>query len=127
MHLMMVQSRRVCAVLHSKRRFTSAAPAGAWPCHMAVLVHQLREACEPGSAAEGREADLVVIGEKGRAQLIRDQRDHIAAVIQDVGKVRITFSQVQADATCIAAEQGLRPTAGTSQHASRLRCWQAVK
>jgi hypothetical protein len=36
-----------------------------------------------------------VIGEKGRAQLIRDQRDHIAAVIQDVGKVRITFSQVQ--------------------------------
>jgi hypothetical protein len=38
-----------------------------------------------------------VIGEKGRAQLIRDQRDHIAAVIQDIGKVRITFSQVQAD------------------------------
>lgn len=37
----------------------------------------------------------MVIGEKGRAQLVRDQRDHIAAVIQDVGKVRITFSQVR--------------------------------
>jgi F-type H+-transporting ATPase subunit gamma len=52
---------------------------------------------------EGREADLVVIGEKGRAQLIRDQREHIAAVIQDVGKVRITFSQA-----CGVAEELLK-------------------
>lgn len=36
----------------------------------------------------------MVIGEKGRAQLVRDQRAHIAATIADVGKVRITFAQV---------------------------------
>ncbi len=36
----------------------------------------------------------MVIGEKGRAQLVRDQREHIAATVADVGKVRITFAQV---------------------------------
>jgi hypothetical protein len=54
-----------------------------------------------------------VIGEKGRAQLIRDQRDHIAAVIQDVGKVRITFSQVQLTSWTLhpgVAEQRIRKT-----------------
>jgi hypothetical protein len=38
----------------------------------------------------------VVIGEKGKAQLARDQASHIKETIADVGKLRITFSQVQA-------------------------------
>lgn len=36
----------------------------------------------------------MVIGEKGRAQLQRDQASHIKETIADVGKLRITFSQV---------------------------------
>jgi F-type H+-transporting ATPase subunit gamma len=43
--------------------------------------------------AEGQKNDLVVIGEKGRAQLQRDQASHIKETIADVGKVRITFAQ----------------------------------
>ena len=39
---------------------------------------------------------MVVIGEKGRAQLVRDRKDAIIATIQEVGKVRMTFAQVSA-------------------------------
>jgi F-type H+-transporting ATPase subunit gamma len=46
--------------------------------------------------AEGQESDLVVIGEKGRAQLQRDQASHIKETIADVGKLRITFAQARA-------------------------------
>ncbi|KAK9810544.1 hypothetical protein WJX72_012548 [[Myrmecia] bisecta] len=44
-------------------------------------------------AGEGKKQGLVVIGEKGRAQLQRDQRKAINATVADLGKVRITFSQ----------------------------------
>ena len=37
---------------------------------------------------------MVVIGEKGRAQLVRDRRKSIIATIQEVGKIRMTFTQV---------------------------------
>lgn len=47
-------------------------------------------------AAEGKENQLVVIGEKGRSQLQRDMRDSIAATVADTNKVRITFPQVWA-------------------------------
>ncbi|BDA41901.1 ATP synthase subunit gamma, mitochondrial [Coccomyxa sp. Obi] len=45
---------------------------------------------------EGQNSELVVIGEKGKAQLQRDQASHIKETIADVGKVRITFAQVSA-------------------------------
>ena len=51
--------------------------------------------CPSCAAAEGAQSELVVIGEKGRAQLQRDQASHIAETIADVGKLRITFSQVR--------------------------------
>ena len=53
--------------------------------------------------AEGQENDLVVLGEKGRAQLSRDRAKYIRETIADTQKVRITFSQVcysQAKVAC---------------------------
>ena len=50
----------------------------------------------PIGNAEGQESELVVIGEKGRAQLQRDQAAHIVETIADVGKLRITFAQARA-------------------------------
>ena len=47
--------------------------------------------CPP---AEGRHSNVVVVGEKARAQLVRDQRTKILATIQDVNKLRITYAQV---------------------------------
>ena len=38
--------------------------------------------------------DLVVMGEKGRAQLSRDRAKYIRETVADTQKVRITFSQV---------------------------------
>jgi F-type H+-transporting ATPase subunit gamma len=43
---------------------------------------------------EGKTSGLVVFGEKGRAQLVRDRKDKIIETIADIGKVKITFSQV---------------------------------
>ncbi len=39
--------------------------------------------------------DLVVMGEKGRAQLSRDRAKYIRETVADTQKVRITFSQVR--------------------------------
>ena len=44
--------------------------------------------------AEGQINDLVVMGEKGRAQLSRDRAKYIRETVADTQKVRITFSQV---------------------------------
>lgn len=44
--------------------------------------------------AEGRQNELIVMGEKGRAQLARDRSSYIKETIADTQKVRITFSQV---------------------------------
>ena len=49
--------------------------------------------------AEGRKSDIVVMGEKGRAQLVRLERDRILSTVNDVNKMRITFSQVSCDTT----------------------------
>lgn len=38
---------------------------------------------------------MIVIGDKGRAQLTRTHAKSIDEIIQDVGKVRITFSQAR--------------------------------
>ena len=57
--------------------------------------------------AEGRKSDIVVMGEKGRAQLVRLERDRILSTVNDVNKMRITFSQVSCDTTflkCCVAE-----------------------
>lgn len=43
---------------------------------------------------EDKETGVVVVGEKGRAQLQRDLSEKIKMTIADVAKVRITFSQV---------------------------------
>ena len=45
-------------------------------------------------AAEGRKSNIVVVGEKARAQLVRDRREKIVATVQDVNKLRITYAQV---------------------------------
>ena len=44
--------------------------------------------------AEGQQNDMVVLGEKGKAQLARDRAKYIRETIADTQKVRITFSQV---------------------------------
>ena len=49
--------------------------------------------CARLPAEEGKEDRLVVIGDKGRAQLTRTHAKEIEEIIQDVGKVRITFAQ----------------------------------
>lgn len=62
-------------------------------------------------SADGKSSTLVVIGEKGRAQLVRDRRESIVATIQEVGKVKMTFSQVPALATtCHPPDCHLVPT-----------------
>ena len=45
--------------------------------------------------AEGQQNELIVMGEKGRAQLARDRSSFIKETIADTQKVRITFSQVR--------------------------------
>ena len=44
--------------------------------------------------AEGKKSNIVVMGEKGRAQLVRVERSKILATMNDVNKLRITFAQV---------------------------------
>lgn len=44
--------------------------------------------------AEGKNAGLVVLGEKGKAQLQRDRRDKIATTVTELGKYKMTFAQV---------------------------------
>jgi F0F1-type ATP synthase gamma subunit len=44
---------------------------------------------------DGKESQLIIIGEKGRAQLVRDRKDSIVATIQEVGKLRMTFAQAR--------------------------------
>ena len=51
-----------------------------------LMAHDLR--------AEGQQNDMIVLGEKGRAQLVRDRAKYIKETIADTQKVRITFSQV---------------------------------
>lgn len=48
------------------------------------------------ASGEGKVAEYVVVGEKGRSQLVRDARDSIVATVADVGKVRVTFPQAAA-------------------------------
>lgn len=45
-------------------------------------------------ADESKDAKLIVMGEKGRAQLGRFERDSILSTIADTNKVKITFAQV---------------------------------
>ena len=44
--------------------------------------------------AEGKKSNIVVMGEKGRAQLVRVERNKILGTMNDVNKLRITFAQV---------------------------------
>lgn len=44
--------------------------------------------------AEGKKSNIVVMGEKGRAQLVRVERDRILGTMNDINKMRITFAQV---------------------------------
>lgn len=45
--------------------------------------------------AEGKNASLVVLGEKGKAQLQRDRREMIAGTVTELGKYKMTFAQVR--------------------------------
>ena len=55
-----------------------------------------RGAARAVATGEGKVAEYVVVGEKGRSQLVRDSRDSIVATVADVGKVRVTFPQAAA-------------------------------
>ena len=50
--------------------------------------------------AEGKKSNVVVMGEKGRAQLVRVERSKILATMNDVNKLRITFAQVCSHVIC---------------------------
>ena len=56
------------------------------PMMALLMAHDLR--------AEGQQNDMIVLGEKGKAQLARDRAKYIRETIADTQKVRITFSQV---------------------------------
>jgi F0F1-type ATP synthase gamma subunit len=43
--------------------------------------------------AEGVQNEIIIVGEKGRSQLVRDQKDKIVGTVADTAKVRITFPQ----------------------------------
>lgn len=43
---------------------------------------------------EGKKSNVIVMGEKGRAQLVRVERNRILGTMNDVNKMRITFAQV---------------------------------
>ena len=45
-------------------------------------------------ADESKDVKLIVMGEKGRAQLGRSERNSILSTIADTNKVSITFAQV---------------------------------
>ena len=49
---------------------------------------------QPRCADASKEAKIIVMGEKGRAQLGRYEKDSILSSIADTNKVAITFSQV---------------------------------
>ena len=66
-------------------------PALSCQAHMLAQTSRDCMYCLP---AEGRQSSVVVVGEKARAQLVRDQRTKIVATIQDVNKLRITYAQV---------------------------------
>ena len=72
--------------------------------------------------AEGRESSIVVLGEKGKAQLQRDQRSHIRTTITELGKFKMTFAQVRSDsalsATYVATGGNAGLSACLSDHAS---------
>ena len=55
-------------------------------------------------SAEGRESSIVVLGEKGKAQLQRDQRSHIRTTITELGKFKMTFAQVGTVLVCICCD-----------------------
>jgi len=55
------------------------------------------------TASPDKENLLIILGEKGRAQLQRDMRDNIFATVADTGKVRITFPMA-----CAVAEEVLK-------------------
>lgn len=61
-------------------------------------------------AAEGKDNHLVILGEKGRSQLQRDQRDIIYATIADTNKVKLTFPQA-----CSIAEEVLKTEYDTAR------------
>ena len=52
---------------------------------------------------EGKTSEIFIVGEKGRAQLQRDQRAHIVATVADTGKVKQTYALA-----CSVAEEVLK-------------------
>ncbi|KAL3146310.1 hypothetical protein ABBQ32_003007 [Trebouxia sp. C0010 RCD-2024] len=52
---------------------------------------------------EGKTSNIVVMGEKGRAQLVRVERDRILGTMNDINKMRITFAQI-----CAISEELLK-------------------
>jgi hypothetical protein len=87
------------------RRVRSRAPAGPWSLLASQSVSFAPETAPWASAEEGKNQNIFVIGDKGRAQLTRTHGKDVKEVVQDVGKIRITFSQVR-----------LKDLAGLPQH-----------
>lgn len=44
---------------------------------------------------EDKNASLVVLGEKGKAQLQRDRREKIASTVTELGKYKMTYALVR--------------------------------
>ena len=72
-----------------------------------------------GFLAEGQQNELIVMGEKGRAQLARDRSSFIKETIADTQKVRITFSQVQLAFTLSFTLSSTSPRKSAEQDTAR--------
>lgn len=57
-------------------------------------VSKYTRAVDQLNQSEGKDSSVVIVGEKARTQLQRDMKDKIKMTIADVGKVKVTFSQV---------------------------------
>eukprot|EP00887_Chlorella_sp_A99_P002529 scaffold6.g2529.t1 len=62
-----------------------------------------RAAMAAEGGGEGKTSEIIIMGEKGRSQLQRDQRGHIVATVADTQKARLTYAQA-----CAIAEEVLR-------------------
>ena len=95
-----VITRHVRRLFVTRQMLTSAAAPASTIADVLLELHQHVLALQSNACmlcmlcAEGKKSNIVVMGEKGRAQLVRVERSKILATMNDVNKLRITFAQV---------------------------------
>ena len=72
--------------------------------------------------AEGKKSNIVVMGEKGRAQLVRVERDRILSTMNDINKMRITFSQVFAHLSSALQQQSSSSSSALQTVYTQMQC-----